>query len=44
MITDARALQDRYVPQDMAHRDGAIDHLAAALDPIAKRYRSDSNW
>jgi Cdc6-like AAA superfamily ATPase len=33
MITDARALQNRYVPQDMAHRDGAIDHLAATLDP-----------
>jgi Cdc6-like AAA superfamily ATPase len=35
MITDARALKPRSVPQDMAHRDGEIDHLAAALDPIA---------
>ena len=35
MITDARALKPRSVPQDMVHRDSEIDHLAAALDPIA---------
>jgi len=32
MITDARALKPDYIPQDMAHRDGPIDHMATALD------------
>jgi hypothetical protein len=34
MITDARALKPAFVPRDMAHRDGPIDHLAATLDPL----------
>ena len=34
MITDARALETTYVPQDLEHRDGQISQLATALQPI----------
>lgn len=34
MIRDARALEHQFVPQDLTHRDGQIDALASALDPI----------
>jgi Cdc6-like AAA superfamily ATPase len=34
MIRDARALEHRFVPQDLTHRDGHIDALASALNPI----------
>lgn len=34
MITDARALRKSYVPQELYHRDGQIDHLSSALRPI----------
>lgn len=34
MITDARALRPEYVPQDLHHRDGQIDHLSSVLEPI----------
>ena len=34
MITDARALETTYLPQDLEHRDGQISQLAAALEPI----------
>lgn len=33
MITDARALRPEYIPRDMIHRKGAIDHFSAVLDP-----------
>lgn len=36
MITDARALETTYVPQDLEHRDGQISQLAAALEPITE--------
>ncbi|MFC6974308.1 orc1/cdc6 family replication initiation protein [Halomicroarcula sp. GCM10025709] len=35
MITDARALKPDFVPRDLHHRDGQIDHLSAALAPTA---------
>lgn len=34
MISNARALEHRFVPQDLHHRDGQIDALAASLEPI----------
>ncbi len=34
MITDARALRKSYVPSELHHRDGQIDHLSSALQPI----------
>jgi len=34
MISDARALRPEFVPRDMVHRDGAIDHMAAVLNPV----------
>jgi len=34
MITDARALRKSYVPSELHHRDGQIDHLSSALRPI----------
>lgn len=36
MITDARALQDGYIPHDLRHRDGQIDALASSLQPMAR--------
>jgi len=34
MITDARVLQPEFVPSDLHHRDGEIEAISAALDPI----------
>lgn len=34
MITNARALETTYVPQDLEHRDGKISRLATALEPL----------
>lgn len=34
MITDAKALQLETVPRDLQHRDGQLDYLSAALDPV----------
>lgn len=36
MITDARALQDDYIPHDLRHREGQIDALASSLQPMAR--------
>ncbi|AXR79224.1 Cdc6/Cdc18 family protein [Natrarchaeobaculum sulfurireducens] len=36
MITDARALQRSFVPQELQHRDGQISYLSAALKPITQ--------
>ncbi|WP_159903765.1 Cdc6/Cdc18 family protein [Salinirussus salinus] len=36
MITDARALQEDYIPHDLRHREGQIDALASSLKPIAR--------
>lgn len=33
MISDARALRPEYIPRDMKHRQGAIDHFSSVLDP-----------
>ena len=34
MITDARALKPEFVPQDLHHREGQIDHLSTVLAPL----------
>jgi len=34
MITDARVLQAEFVPKDVRHRDGEINHLTSTLNPI----------
>jgi len=34
MITNARALKPEWVPQDLVHREGKVDHLASVLDPM----------
>ncbi|QLH78199.1 AAA family ATPase [Halosimplex rubrum] len=34
MITDARALRPEFVPGDLHHREGQIDHLSSVLAPI----------
>jgi Cdc6-like AAA superfamily ATPase len=35
MITDARALRTEFVPRDLHHRDGHIDHLSSVLTPVS---------
>jgi len=34
VITDARALKPEFVPQDLHHREGQIDHLSTVLAPL----------
>ncbi|WP_135806047.1 AAA family ATPase [Halorussus marinus] len=34
MITDARALRQKHVPQELHHREGEIEHLSSCLKPI----------
>lgn len=36
MIRDARVLQPEFVPREVRHRDGEVDALEAALDPITR--------
>lgn len=36
MITDARVLQEEFVPGEVEHRDPEINELARALDPIKR--------
>ncbi|WP_254271111.1 Cdc6/Cdc18 family protein [Haloarcula marina] len=38
MITDARALRPEYVPRDLQHREGQIDHLSSVLAPSQLSY------
>jgi cell division control protein 6 len=42
MITDARALRPEFIPRDMVHRQGAIDHMVAVLDPHLWSSTSDN--
>lgn len=35
MITDARALKPDFIPRDLHHREGQIDHLSSVLAPSA---------
>lgn len=34
MITNARVLDPEFVPRDVVHRDGEINHLTSTLRPI----------
>lgn len=36
MITDPRALRPAFVPRDLHHREGAIETLSTALEPISR--------
>lgn len=36
MIQDARVLQPEFVPREVEHRDGEVDALTNALDPITR--------
>lgn len=36
MIRDARVLQPEFVPREVRHRDGEVDAIEAALDPITR--------
>ena len=36
MIVDARALRTEYVPRELYHRDGTLDHLSSALAPVTR--------
>ncbi|WP_049986485.1 Cdc6/Cdc18 family protein [Halobellus rufus] len=42
MITDTRALQTQFVPQELQHRDAKVHRLEGALEPIT-RGRSGEN-
>lgn len=42
MITDARALRPDFLPRDLHHRDGHIDHLSAVLAPSALNQAEDA--
>lgn len=35
MITDARALRTEFVPRQLHHREGQIDHLSSVLTPVS---------
>ncbi|QIO23075.1 Cdc6/Cdc18 family protein [Haloarcula sp. JP-L23] len=41
MITDARALRPEFVPRDLHHREGHIDHLSSILAPPSLEYAED---
>jgi len=36
MITDARVLRPEFVPGEVVHREQAVEHLAATLEPIQR--------
>lgn len=42
MITDARVLQLEFVPNDVTHRAGRIDHLSSTLEPLTYGDPADS--
>lgn len=41
MITNAKALRDRYVPRDMHHREGKIEEVSSALRPITQGFQGE---
>ncbi|GGN08017.1 Cdc6/Cdc18 family protein [Halarchaeum nitratireducens] len=41
MITDLRALEDAYVPRDLYHREGQINQMTTALDPLLHDHPGD---
>lgn len=41
MITDARVLQPEFVPQEVKHRDGEVNHLSSVLRPIMNGEQAD---
>lgn len=41
MIADARVLETEWVPQELHHREGQIQHLSAQLKPITHRMSAE---
>jgi len=41
MIENARVLQPEFIPSEVEHRDGEINHLSHALDPITRGERAE---
>ncbi|MFW5956895.1 MAG: Cdc6/Cdc18 family protein [Natronomonas sp.] len=41
MIHDARVLQDEFIPREVEHRDGEVNALSGALQPVADGDRPD---
>ncbi|UWG47029.1 Cdc6-related protein, AAA superfamily ATPase [Halanaeroarchaeum sp. HSR-CO] len=42
MITDARALRPEYLPRELHHREGPIQHLTAVLKPLSQGYSAEN--
>lgn len=42
MIVDHRVLDEQFVPNDLHHRDGEIDHLSSALRPIVAGHNAEN--
>jgi Cdc6-like AAA superfamily ATPase len=42
MIENARVLQPEFIPSEVEHRDGEINHLLHALDPITRGERAET--
>jgi orc1/cdc6 family replication initiation protein len=42
MIENARVLQPEFIPSEVEHRDGEINHLSHALDPITRGERAEA--
>ncbi|WP_136717972.1 Cdc6/Cdc18 family protein [Halorientalis salina] len=36
MIVDARVLREGFVPSELEHRDGEVDHLSGVLEPVTR--------
>jgi Cdc6-like AAA superfamily ATPase len=37
MITDARVLQEEFIPKEVQHRDAEVNHLSSILEPLTEK-------
>ncbi|NHN43041.1 AAA family ATPase [Halorubellus sp. JP-L1] len=42
MIRDARVLRTDFVPSEVVHRDGEVNHLSSVLDPVTRGQTADT--
>jgi len=42
VIRDARVLRTDFVPSEVVHRDGEVNHLSSVLDPVTRGERADT--
>jgi Cdc6-like AAA superfamily ATPase len=42
MIQDARVLREEFVPGEVQHRDGEVNHLSSVLEPTARGQHSET--